>query len=517
MFDAEALKAYNAFEGDIVTENMKIPVVRESGQPVQTESKGASLKAEDDSVPGLYEADPSLDPLSRAALIGVSRALASMGRAFICLDPHFCVLHASLVLEKLLGPGTAVKVRGRPVEELLGEDLFGPNGPLRRALLAGDRREGWRATLQFEGLGPRLVSITVAPLKHGSPGICDPRIAHLVMMRPAEEEPSGGGGPTFFSGAVAASPAMLQIFRLIENLEHSEATVLITGETGTGKEVIARAIHEHSPRRHGGFVAVNCGALPAELLDSELFGHVRGAFTGAVRDRLGRFEVASEGTLFLDEIADVAPQLQVKLLRVLQEHTFERVGENQSRTTNARIIAATNQDLRQAMAAGKFREDLYYRLRVVPIEIPPLRDRREDIRPLASHLLARFSQQQGLFKRLSPQAMRVFLDYSWPGNVRELANAIEYAVAVSKTVAILPEDLPGAILGSGKVEMRSVEAAHPVNEPVSAAGKPATDKSDASQLRAALETHQWRRDATARALGISRTTLWRLMREHKLI
>ena len=469
-----------------------------------------------DSPIGLYEADPSLDPLSQAALIGVSRALASVGRAFVCLDPSFRVLHASSMLEKLLGPGTALKVRGRPVEDLLGEDLFGRNGPLRRALVAGDRREGWRATLQFEGSGPRLVSITVAPLKHASPDICDPRIAHLILMRPAEEELPGGGGPTFFSGVVAHSPAMLQIFRLIENLEQSEATVLITGETGTGKEVIARAIHEHSPRRHAAFVAVNCGALPAELLDSELFGHARGAFTGAVRDRLGRFELASEGTLFLDEIADVAPHLQVKLLRVLQEHTFERVGENQTRTTNARIIAATNQDLRQAMTEGRFRDDLYYRLRVVPIEIPPLRSRREDIQPLANHLLARFSQQHGLFKRLSPQAMRVFLDHSWPGNVRELANAIEYAVAVSKSETVLPEDLPAAILEGTSVQAPSPASAPAAAQPAGSAKISAAGNPDAARLRASLDAHHWRRDATARALGISRTTLWRLMREHKL-
>ena len=465
--------------------------------------------------PGLFEADPSLDPLSQAALIGVSRALASVGRAFVCLDPTFRVLHASSMLEKLLGPGTAIKVRGQPVEELLGQDLFGRNGPLRRALMAGDRREGWRATLQFEGAGPRLVSITVAPLKHASPDICDPRIAHLIMMRPAEEEPSGGG-PTFFSGAVARSPVMLQIFRLVENLEQSEATILITGETGTGKEVIARAIHEHSPRRHADFVAVNCGALPAELLDSELFGHVRGAFTGAVKDRQGRFELASDGTLFLDEIADVAPHLQVKLLRVLQERTFERVGESQSRTTNARIIAATNQDLRQAMIEGRFREDLFYRLRVVPIEIPPLRSRREDVQPLANHLLARFSQQHGLFKRFSPQAMRVFLDYAWPGNVRELANAIEYAVAVSKSETILPEDLPAAILDGGKPRVSSAESAAPANNQGTADWTAPGGNPNAVQLRSALDAHHWRRDATARALGISRTTLWRLMREHKL-
>ena len=238
---------------------------------------------------------------------------------------------------------------------------------------------------------------------------------------------------------------MERVFRLVENLEHSEATVLLTGESGTGKEVLARAIHAHSPRRSGPFVAVNCGALPGELLESELFGHVRGAFTGAVRERAGRFEVAAGGTLFLDEVADLPLHLQVKLLRVLQERTFERVGESQSRRTDARIIAATNVDLRRAVQEGRFREDLFYRLRVVPIEIPPLRERREDIEPLATYLLARVAARQGRALRFSPDALRALLDYAWPGNVRELENALEYAVAVCKGQTILPEDLPAEL------------------------------------------------------------------------
>ena len=459
----------------------------------------------------------SPDALTRAALFGVTRALASIGRGFVCLDAKFRIVHASDLLNRLLRPGAAAELNGCGVEELLGQELFGPEAPLRQALVSGERREGWRGTVQFRGSGPCLVSLTVAPLETESGGICDPRITYIIVMRPAaEEEVPDSSGPTFFSGAIASSAAMLRVFRLIENLEQSEAIVLITGESGTGKEVVARAIHQHSPRRDGPFVAVNCGALPPELLESELFGHARGAFTGAHRDRIGRFELASKGTLFLDEIGDLPLPLQVKLLRVLQERTFERVGESESRTSNARIIAATNIDPRRALSEGRFREDLYYRLRVVPIEIPPLRSRREDIQPLASHLLARVSGQHGFVKRLSPQALRMLLDYSWPGNIRELANAMEYAVAVSRKETILPEDLPSEILtaqtgtpllGSALAgEMKRMQ--HPAGGP--------NDSAEAHHLRAALEAHHWRRDETARALGLSRTTLWRKMREFEL-
>jgi len=285
-------------------------------------------------------------------------------------------------------------------------------------------------------------------------------------------------------------------------LSHTDATVLITGESGTGKEVIARALHARSPRRNAPFVAVNCGALPADLLESEMFGHVRGAFTGAVRDRAGRFDLASGGTLFLDEIGDLPLPLQVKLLRVLQNGTFERVGESTSRTSRARIVAATNVDLQAAVAHGRFREDLYYRLRVVPIEIPPLRDRREDIEPLARALLARVGARQGRSLRLSPDAMRRLLDHSWPGNARELENALEYAVAVCRGQTILPEDLP-------ELMSRLSIAVTPRISP----SKNAEHHDGAEPLRCALDAHHWRRSDAARALGISRSTLWRKMRE----
>jgi len=394
-------------------------------------------------------------------------------------------------------------------------DLFGPRGPLREALLNGQMREGWRATLKFAGAAPRLVSITAAPLVADNSDVCDPEVKYLVLLRPADEEGSCPSAPVFYSGAVACSPAMLRVFRLVETLQHSETTVLITGESGTGKEVVARAIHQHSTRTSGPFVAVNCGALPADLLESELFGHVRGAFTGAVRDRVGRFELASHGTLFLDEIADVPSSLQVKLLRVLQERQYERVGESATRTTHARIIAATNVDLRVALRQGRFREDLYYRLCVVPIEVPPLRDRREDIPPLAMNLLNRVTAQHGLVRRVSPQAMRLLLDYSWPGNVRELSNVIEYAVAVARMETILPEDLPEEIRQTA-AESAPVLDSLPQRPPVLSREQSVGSSGDAleaERLREVLDAHQWRRAEAAKALGLSRSTLWRRMRE----
>jgi transcriptional regulator with PAS, ATPase and Fis domain len=324
----------------------------------------------------------------------------------------------------------------------------------------------------------------------------------VVVVRAAEEaEASGGGDPTVFAGIVARSGPMLRIFRLVEDLQESEATVLLSGESGTGKELVARAIHLHSPRRRGPFVAVNCGALPGELLESEMFGHVRGAFTGAVRDRVGRFEAAAGGTLFLDEVGDLPLHLQVKLLRVLQERTFERVGESVTRKSDVRIIAATNLDLRRAVHEGRFREDLYYRLRVVPIEIPPLRERRADVEILARHLLRKVSARHGRSLLLAPDALRALLRYPWPGNVRELENALEYAVAVCRGQTIHAEDLPAEVVEGAPLQP-------PERIPITA--------SERERLRAVLEAHHWRRDEAARALGMSRTTLWRKMRELSL-
>jgi transcriptional regulator with GAF, ATPase, and Fis domain len=458
------------------------------------------------------------DPESlRAGFAAVNTVLGSLGRVCMALDASFRVRHVSKHLDALLGEGAAQALLGKPVETLFGAELFGPGGALREALASGEKREGWRASLRAEPSGSRLVSVTVAPLQHDPSGVCDPDASYVVVMRPADEtDGTAAQAPTSFGGLIARSASMTRIFRLVENLQASDVTVLLTGESGTGKEVLARAIHAHSNRRNGPFVAVNCAALPGELLEAELFGHVRGAFTGAVRDRAGRFELASDGTLFLDEVGDVPLHLQVKLLRVLQEKTFERVGESRPRTSNARIVAATNKDLRRAVESGAFREDLYYRLRVFPVELPPLRERREDIEPLASSLLGRVGGRHGRALRFSPDALRTILAYPWPGNVRELENALEYAVTVAKGHTLVPEDLPPEVLAGGEVraapaaEPRAIGPAHPRAVPQPAAARAADE---APRIRAALEANKWNRADAASALGMSRTTLWRKMRE----
>jgi DNA-binding NtrC family response regulator len=250
-----------------------------------------------------------------------------------------------------------------------------------------------------------------------------------------------------FGGILGRSRPMQALFQLLETVARANATILITGETGTGKEVVARAIHHNSPRRANRFVALNCSAIPETLLEAELFGHVRGAFTGAVGTRQGRFEQAHKGTLFLDEVGTMSTALQMKLLRALQEREFERVGDNQTIKVDVRVIAATNSELARMVSDGTFRDDLYYRLNVINVQLPPLRDRREDIPVLVKHFLGRFATDPEA--HLSQSAMRALMAYLWPGNVRQLENAIERAVALCAgrteiTVADLPPELQGA-------------------------------------------------------------------------
>jgi len=262
----------------------------------------------------------------------------------------------------------------------------------------------------------------------------------------------------FEDGIVGKSRAMSSLFQLLETVAATSSTILITGETGTGKEVIARAIHHNSPRRLHRFVALNCSAIPETLLEAELFGHVRGAFTGAVGNRQGRLEQAHKGTLFLDEVGTMSGALQMKLLRVLQEREFERVGDSHTTKVDVRVIAATNSDLRKMVAGGQFREDLFYRLNVIPVELPPLRDRKEDIPLLVKHFLQKFSGSDGgRAVTVAQEAMRRLMAYEWPGNVRELENAVERAVAFSAgRTQIDAADLPVEIQHAREPVLSSV-------------------------------------------------------------
>ena len=246
-----------------------------------------------------------------------------------------------------------------------------------------------------------------------------------------------------FEGLIGRSPAMRALFQLLETVSASASTILVTGETGTGKEVVARAIHHNSPRRAQRFVALNCGAIPETLLEAELFGHVRGAFTGAIGTRQGRLEQAHKGTLFMDEVGTMSPGMQMKLLRVLQERKYRRLGGVEEMEAAMRVITATNQDLTKMIADGKFREDLFYRINVIPIHLPPLRERGEDIPLLADYFLTKYRDQMGKsIHGISQESMDLLEGYEWPGNIRELENVVERAVALEKSQAILPDSLP---------------------------------------------------------------------------
>jgi DNA-binding NtrC family response regulator len=242
---------------------------------------------------------------------------------------------------------------------------------------------------------------------------------------------------------LSQSPKMERVFELIANVAVTDSTVLVQGETGTGKELVARAIHYSSKRKRNKFIAINCGALAENLLESELFGHEKGSFTGAIRQKIGKFELADQGTLLLDEIGNVSSQMQIKLLRVLQERQFERVGGTRTIETDVRIIAATNEDLEKAVEEGKFREDLYYRVNVIPVYLPPLRQRREDIPLLAKHFVAKHSH--GRIQEISEDAVQTLLSYDWPGNVRELENIIERSIILERGTKLLHVDLPNRI------------------------------------------------------------------------
>ncbi len=316
-----------------------------------------------------------------------------------------------------------------------------------------------------------------------------------------------------FENIIGQDYRMAKVFELIEAVADSRTTVLITGESGTGKSLIARAIHAHSPRHHEAFVEVACGALPDTLLESELFGHVRGAFTHAVSDKPGKFSAADRGTIFLDEVATASPQLQVKLLRVLQERQFEPIGSNQTQEVDVRVILATNHDLRAEVQASRFREDLYYRIDVVNVALPPLRERIGDIPVLTEHFLRKYLQDTTRrIEGFSPEAVEVMHRYPWPGNVRELENCVERAVVLCRSPLIGVDDLPPAVL-----QVTSVPAGQ-----ATLSGEPLTlnralQGPEKQIILHALQAHGGNRQATAASLGINRTTLYKKMKKYDLM
>ncbi|MBI5192396.1 MAG: sigma 54-interacting transcriptional regulator [Nitrospirae bacterium] len=307
-----------------------------------------------------------------------------------------------------------------------------------------------------------------------------------------------------FENIITKDRRMKEILSILPSVAQSKSTVLIQGESGTGKELIAKAIHNNSLRKDKPFVAVNCAAIPDTLIESELFGHVKGAFTGAHQDRVGRFELADNGTIFLDEIGDMSFPTQAKLLRVIQEEKFERVGGSKTIILDVRIIAATNKNLLKEVRDGTFREDLYYRLSVFPITLPPLRDRSEDIPILLTHYIEKFNKEMKKnINNISPQAMKVLLNYFYPGNIRELRNIIEHAFVCSLGNTIMPEHLPSELVHETKKLDISPDGA-------------SLNNVEKEWILKVLDKSGWKYQAAARELGISRTTLWRKVKIYGL-
>ncbi|MFQ2455302.1 sigma-54 dependent transcriptional regulator [Aeromonas caviae] len=352
--------------------------------------------------------------------------------------------------------GTVLSFMGIPWQEVVESDLdvaIETAGPLQ-GILAGELRE--RALSELLAAHPRLPFLSLMPASHGcsnfigvaeAPFTYESLTRHLhfcqafISLHPRHQ--THDKGQTLLRLLVGKGRGIQEVRRLIGQVAETDANVLILGESGTGKEVVARAIHELSARSAGPFVPINCGAIPAELLESELFGHEKGAFTGAIAARRGRFELAQGGTLFLDEIGDMPLPMQVKLLRVLQERQFDRVGGGKAVQADVRVIAATHRDLEAMIRTQAFREDLYYRLNVFPIETPPLRDRADDIPLLLQELLNRHAEQHKGIIRLTQRAMESLMQYAWPGNVRELSNLIERLLILYPNQIVDVADLPG--------------------------------------------------------------------------
>jgi PAS domain S-box-containing protein len=428
-----------------------------------------------------------------------SAILESISDGVFTVDTSWRVTSFNRAAETITGIRREQAI-GRPCCEVFRASLCETDCALRSTFATGKPVVG-RAAFIVGADGERLpISVSTALLRdeHGRAVGGAETFRDLSAVEELRKELSGRFEIGDF---VSRSPAMRRVFDILPQVAASDCTVLVQGETGTGKELLARALHHTGPRRRRPFVAVNCGALPETLLESELFGYRAGAFTGAQRDKPGRFALAERGTLFLDEIGDVSPAIQVKLLRVLQDGTYDVVGGTETQRANVRVIAATHRDLEKGVAEGTFRADLYYRINVMRIEVPPLRERREDVPLLVEHFIARLNRIQGKAVRgAHPEVLGLLMAYGFPGNVRELENVLEHAFVLCDGEQLELRHLPPHFLarrGRGTPSPAIREAAR---------------AAEAGLIREALEQHRSDRLATARALGIHKSTLFRKIR-----
>lgn len=399
------------------------------------------------------------------------------------------------------------EVLGRYCWDIFRSDLCKSNCPLKLTMETGIVRMDQDVRIVDKGGRAQsiLVNTSVIKNRHGLVMGAVESFRPIVQSEPGEQ--GNGEFAEYPNRIVGQSPALVKLLNMLPDVAASEATVLIEGESGTGKELIAKAIHAKSPRAKGPFVAVNCSALAETLLESELFGHVKAAFTGAMNNKVGRFELAKGGTLFLDEVGEIKPDIQIKLLRVLEEKIFERVGGTRPIRMDSRIIAATNKNLKHEVLKGRFREDLFYRLRTVPIYVPPLRDRVSDIPLLIDFFIGTLNKKYGKNVRgVDPKVVKLFKKYSWPGNIRELEHAMEHAFVFVKGPIITSSHLPEITLGPDTVS--KADFSTDVSN---------TWEDERVTIQRALEKTGGRRDAAAYMLGVSRSTLWRKMKTHGLL
>ena len=441
--------------------------------------------------------------LSRALMDGLPCGV-------MILDHQAQVLTMNKALEKIIGPVS--QVAGKGAGQSLGcvWTLGRANGcgqveacsacKMRRMVLSavkGEQVVNEKASLELlvDGCVKQVtLRLNIAPLL-----VNDRRYAVMTIHDVRPLKPTVSAPPeTSFHNIVGTNPKMQAIFESIRNVAATDATVLIQGESGTGKELVATAIHKESPRRGRSFVPFNCGALPEGMVESELFGHVKGAFTGAVKNKKGRFELAHSGTLFLDEVGELPPAVQVKLLRVLQDGTFERVGDEKTTIANVRIISATNKDLKREVSAGRFRQDLFYRLCVIPLVLPPLRDRIDDIPLLVDYLLTKYAETDANSKiDVLPDTLEVLKSFHWSGNVRELENVIQFALIHSQGNRIEPRHLPPHL-----------NAVYAIQPPVKK-----RRKLDPIAVSTALVQSNGNKQQAAKLLGVSRSTLYRFFEQ----
>ncbi len=431
--------------------------------------------------------------------------LESIGEGVFTVDKNFRINFFNKAAEKITG-FKRNEVLGKFCKRVFRSKLCFTDCPIALALKSERTIYDFESHILTKDSVPKPIKLNSAVLyneRHEPNGgiITFRDISELASLKQSLRK------ETQFCGMVGHSKPMREIFELIEEISESDAPVLVYGESGTGKEMIVNAIQAKSNRKDKPFIKINCSVFPENLLASELFGHVKGAFTDAIKDRVGRFELANTGTIFLDEVAEMPLQMQLQLLRVLQEGSFERIGESITRKVDVRVIAATNIDIQEALKNGTFREDLFYRLSVIPIEVPPLRERMDDLIPLVKHFLNKFSlMYKKEITEIEDAALDLLLQYDWPGNIRELENVLEYAFVRSNNTNIISASKLPAVLTSKNGTVFGLREKHSFME----------SGGEEARLLALLEKHKWNKSAVAKELGIGRTTLWRKLKKLNL-